>query len=100
MKEQKYNIVLYVPLGKRYGTMTVCMEREMIRGEINIMQHLEQFEGKQYPDGSVEISGRLKTLVRLIYYKGSGMISPTNVRLLLDTGEDIFEIEGIATGGD
>lgn len=94
MRELRYNIVMYVPLGKRYGTMTVRVEKELLNGEIHILQHSEGFQGRKKEDGSVEISGKLTTLMRMIPYNGSGTISPEKINLRLLAGDNVFEIEG------
>lgn len=96
MKEQRYNIVMYVPLGKRYGVMTVRTEEERICGEIEILQHTDAFEGRRQRDGSVEIRGKITTFVQMNHYIGNGSISSERVHFFLYAGENVFEIEGIS----
>lgn len=66
MFRRKYHIQMQTPLGNRAGTLEVQIEENKIRGHLDVLKHLEPFEGNIDKNGYCSISGTLVTLMSSI----------------------------------
>lgn len=94
MFRRKYHIQMQTPLGSRSGTLEVQIEKNKIRGHLNVLKHLEPFEGSIDENGYCSISGTLVTLMSSIPYTATGQITPDSLRLSLKGGRNLFPITG------
>ena len=85
---------MQTPLGSRSGTLEVQIENSQIRGHLDVLKHLEPFEGNIDENGYCSISGTLVTLMSSIPYTATGQITPDSVRLSLKGGRNLFPITG------
>lgn len=91
-----YSIRMETPIGIRFGKMTVLCNSETVSGRLDILQHIEPFEGKIDTHGNCEITGKIVTLMRTIKYVARGNISPDSLSLSLADGRHILKITGTA----
>ncbi len=95
--EEKYDIVMTVPIGKRHGNMYVQINGDEISGTIDILGASESFSGTIQNDGCFEIIGNLKTLVSTIPYHSTGKITTDEIELTLLCPKNKFYITGKVT---
>ncbi len=93
---RSYNIQMDTQIGPRYGRITVTNESNKLNGTIEILEHIEPFEGIIDNEGKCEISGRIVTLTRTILYTARGTITPNALSLLLYGDKSIYKITGSA----
>lgn len=90
-----YSVRMKTPIGIKKGTMTVLRDGKKICGELNILSHCEPFEGSIAEDGSCVLSGTIVTLIRMIHYRATGIITADELKLFVADGNNLFEITGI-----
>ena len=100
MFRRNYQIQMQAPLGSRSGTLEVQIEKNRIRGYLNVLKHLEPFEGNIDENGYCSISGMLVTLMNTIPYTATGQITPESLELSLKGGTNLFSVTGIACRED
>lgn len=96
MKEIKYSISMFTPIGMKRGIMFATMNENQISGTMELLEHKEPFDGIIEKNGECKIRGRLISLMRTIEYTASGKITPSTVQLLLRGERNTFEISGKA----
>lgn len=96
MLKRKYHIHMRTPLGDRAGTLEVQIEKGRVRGYLEVLKHLEPFEGSIDESGQCRISGTLVTLMRTIPYTATGRITAEALQLSLQGGRDRFPVTGTA----
>ncbi|MGN0564168.1 MAG: hypothetical protein ACI4LH_05445 [Candidatus Heritagella sp.] len=89
-----YRIQMHTPLGSRPGTMEVLIEKNTVRGYLDILRHLEPFEGSIDENGRCRIRGILVTLLSRIPYTATGRITPDVLDLSLRGGQNRFPVRG------
>ncbi len=94
MLRRKYRIQMQTPLGNRSGTLEVQIEKDKIKGHLDVLKHLEPFEGSIDENGRCSISGILVTLMSSIPYTAAGQITPDSLHLSLKGGRNLFPITG------
>ncbi|MGN0799910.1 MAG: hypothetical protein ACI4NU_05700 [Christensenellales bacterium] len=94
MCKRKYQIQMRTPLGNRTGTLEVQIEKNIIKGHLDVLKHLEPFEGNIDENGHCSINGRLVTLMSAIPYTATGQITPDSLHLSLKGGRNLFPITG------
>ncbi len=85
MSQRNYRISLKVPLGTRKGTMTINEKDEMVNGYLILMNKTNSFTGTLSKDGKLNLNGVIKTLVDVVSYKATGLISGSSILLSLKT---------------
>ena len=85
MEERAYAIRLSVPLGARSGTMLLREQDGHIDGWLDVMRHRNELTGQLAPDGSMTLSGSIRTLISRIAYTARGTRSGTHILLNLTT---------------
>lgn len=94
MFKRSYHIQMHTPLGRRAGTLEVQIEKNKVRGYMNVLAHREPFEGSIDENGNCSFSGTLVTLMSTIPYTASGQITPELLELSLKGGQNLFPITG------
>ena len=93
-----YNIRMRTPIGIRFGHMAVYKNYGKLSGYLDILRHIEPFEGTVDEEGNCELYGKIITLVRTISYAATGKITPDGLKLLINDENHVLEITG--TPGD
>lgn len=96
MKNIKYNITMYTPIGSRYGTINLFLADNLINGTLDLLEHSEPVNGSIDNKGNCKINGRLVTLLRTIEYTAVGKVTEKAIELSLQGERNIFRIKGIA----
>lgn len=94
IKSCQYEIVLSTPIGDKKGILTVNIVHDRIEGNLIVMKNENYYCGRIKPDGSCEISGRIRTLIGVVDYHGEGYIAEQTVTLVLNTGKRKFVVSG------
>lgn len=94
--ERIFNICMDTPIGKRYGTMSVKKQDNILDGFLDILCEKEHFCGEIDTAGNCRIIGKIVTLMRTMAYKASGKITPEGVCLSLISGEFKYSLTGNA----
>ncbi|MGM9618881.1 MAG: hypothetical protein ACI3W8_03435 [Oscillospiraceae bacterium] len=94
MLRRKYHIQMRTPLGERAGTLEVQIEKDRVRGYLDVLKHLEPFEGNIDESGHCSISGTLVTLMSTIPYTAAGQITADSLHLTLKGGRNRFCVTG------
>ncbi|MGM9521756.1 MAG: hypothetical protein ACI3VB_04680 [Oscillospiraceae bacterium] len=94
MLRRKYIIQMRTPLGNRSGTLEVQIEKDTVKGYLDVLKHSEPFEGCIDEDGHCCISGKLITLMNIIPYTATGRITLDSLDLSLKGGRNIFSVTG------
>lgn len=94
-KIQCYAIALNTSIGVRYGSMTAKWSSDRIYGQIDILNHREDFEGVAGDDGRCRIRGRIVSLTKALPYEAEGMMSESEVHLWVQTEKDRYELTGV-----
>ena len=97
MIEQKYDILLYTPLGKRRGQLFAKRDGTTLTGTLEILNHALPFSGDVDECGNCKISGKFITLLRTVTYIATGQISDTEIHLVLVAERGRFEMYGAAS---
>lgn len=97
MNKYQYSITMSAPLGKRNGSMSFSLKDGHIDGLLNILGHSEPFEGKLMTDGICEISGKIISLTRTIFYHATGTILNGEIYLQFQDQKNKFYIIGKET---
>lgn len=92
--ERKYNIIMSVPLGNRYGTLAFTENDGNIIGILTILENQDTFMGTIGSDGALEFSGKIESLLRVIAYNAKGKITGSKIELHLSGTKDNFFITG------
>lgn len=95
---QRYNICMHTPMGKRYGSMSIQANDNQISGFLSLLQHKEPFYGTIDENGLCEFTGKIITLMRTIAYVATGTITECSLNLSLRCGQSSFELIGCAEG--
>lgn len=96
MLTRKYAVCMHTWIGRRYGTMDVQIENDVIYGLLNLLQHSEMFSGEIDSKGNCTFTGRLITPIRSICYTARGMLTEKALALTLMCGKNTFEVTGSA----
>ena len=96
MFKRKYHIQMHTPLGSRAGTLEAHIEKDMLKGYLDVLKNQEPFEGSIDEDGRCSFRGTLVTLMRSIPYTATGQMTAAAVELYLNGGRDVFSITGTA----
>lgn len=94
MVRRTYRIQMQTPLGSRAGTMEVQIEEPRLWGNLNVLKHVEPFEGTIDASGACRIRGTLVTLMSSIPYTASGQLTPDSLSLFLEGGRNLFPVTG------
>lgn len=97
MKDEEtrtYKIQMKTSIGPRYGFLSCQMASGKITGELDILKHIEPFEGKTDEMGNCEFSGQILTLMWTIKYTATGVITDDTVDLALKSEQGNFHITG------
>lgn len=94
MEMRRYHITMHTPLGTRCGTMSVMQKGRLLKGMLDILNHMEPFCGTIEKNGDCLFSGRLVTLMRSVEYSAKGNISPESVNLILQGERNCFHLYG------
>lgn len=94
MSRRKYSILMHTPIGGRAGTLEIQIERNKVRGYLDVLKHSEPFEGNIDENGNCCISGRLITLMNVIPYTATGQIAQDSLDLFLKGGQNVFYVTG------
>lgn len=103
MSEKMYRICLSVPLGIRSGTLYLNETNGKAQGWLEIMNHRNDLTGTISKEGTLELQGKLETLVETLSYKATGLYYEGKISLMLKTvfgiysltGEEVSQIEKI-----
>lgn len=92
MEERAYAIRLSVPLGARSGTMLLRELNGHIDGWLDVMRHRNALSGQLKPDGSMTLSGSIRTLISRIAYTARGTRSGTHIllNLAMENGAEYY----------
>ena len=94
MWDHRYDVILQTPIGARYGTMTVVVDRNKVDGILDILKKANPFHGTINAKGTCQIKGELTTLIRTIPYDAVGRITKESLALKLNGEQESFEISG------
>lgn len=94
-KMQCYAIALNTSIGARYGRMIAKWSGNRIDGQIDILNHRENFEGVTGEDGRCRIRGRIVSLTKILPYEAVGRMSDHEVHLSVLTDKDRYELTGV-----
>lgn len=89
-----YKIVMFTPIGARYGTITMTIENDEVTGFMDILNQRNVITGRASPDGSCIITGNLTTPYRDFSYVASGTLSSRQIHLTLSYGSYKYRISG------
>ncbi|MGN0986090.1 MAG: hypothetical protein ACI4OU_06295 [Candidatus Enterenecus sp.] len=96
MFKRTYRVLMRTPIGDRWGTMEVQIERNRATGRLNILKRTEPFDGSVDENGDCRLTGRLVTLTQTIPYTATGRILPDSLQLRLEGGRHMFPMMGVA----
>lgn len=96
MREYKYNVVLDTELGKRCGTMLLCIDGTEIDGFLSLLNSTQPCHGKLGTDGQCSLHGKIVTLLKEIVYEATGYIREGEIVLWLQSEKNTFQMKGIA----
>ena len=96
MSEWLFDVILHTAIGKRIGMFSVEVAENIVRGEMKILNHIEQVEGTVDADGNCRLDGFLHTLSREIPFTATGNISETSLKLTLQGAENTYYMTGLA----
>lgn len=81
--ERKYSITMYAPLGRRRGTLWMMDGNSELHGTLRILGSTGTFKGTLKPDGTLEFSGTMTSLLRSFPYHAEGKICGSELELKL-----------------
>ena len=84
MSDKKYRICLYVPLGKRDGTLSLHESDGRITGYMDILNQKSDIVRTLCSDGHLELCGVLKTLMTTVPFNAVGTIDGNRIILNLN----------------
>ena len=96
MKRYEYKVELDTELGKRSGTMQLCVHGTRIEGFLSLLRHTEPLCGQINADGNCMLEGKIVTLLKEIAYKATGRIRRDTLLLKLRLGTSDCTLSGIA----
>ena len=96
MKTYDYNVELDTELGKKNGTMRLCVRGAKVNGFLSLLTHTEPIFGKIGADGNCELEGKIVTLMKEIAYSATGKIRRDALMLKLRLGSSVCTLSGIA----
>lgn len=96
MKTYDYNVELDTELGKKNGTMQLCVRGGRVNGFLSLLKHTEPLCGKIGADGSCELEGKVVTLMKEIAYIAKGRIRSDGLLLNMRLGAANCLLTGIS----
>lgn len=97
MFNRYYDVKMRTPIGARYGTMSVSIENNKIKGALVILNKSNPFSGNIDENGDCQIKGKVTTLMRTIPYHATGRITKEKMDLQLKSEHEIFDLSGTAS---
>lgn len=96
MKKYEYNVILDTELGEKLGTMQILINENKVEGFLNLLKHSEPFYGSVATDGSLNLHGKIVTLIRELAYIATGRISGDALSLRLQIGAHTYLLKGFS----
>lgn len=94
MSEKMYQICLLVPLGTRDGKLYLHETKGKVDGWLEAMNHRNYLTGTIAKDGTLELCGKLETLVETLSYTATGISYGGKISLTLKTVSGIYSMIG------
>ncbi len=72
------------------GTMVIKETGGRVEGRLEVMNRKNSFSGRLSADGTLTISGTVKTLISTVYYTAAGTVSGSKILLNLKTAPGAY----------
>jgi len=90
MSETIYRICMFVPLGRRNGTMLLRRTGEVVDGWLDVLGQRNPLSGVLSNNGQVALSGVLQTLLSTMPYTATGTIAERKILLNLKSASGAY----------
>ena len=92
--EREFDITMYVPQGRRRGTLRFSEDRGKLRGTLEAFGKKDSLTGTIDENGNLKINGRISSILRTFPYQAMGQIRDSEIELAVVGDRYSFRITG------
>lgn len=97
MEMKTYALEAQTPLGKRRGSLTLCVADGCVSGELTLFARTTPIREGTLEGGRLTFQGEMKLLLGMLPYEACGTLRENGLVITFRTARDSYEARGVLT---
>lgn len=98
MELRTYALEVQTPLGKRRGSLTLCVADGSVSGKLTLFTRITPIREGSLNGGEITFQGEMKLLTGMLPYQAGGALRESKLDITFRTARGCYEARGVLTG--